>query len=61
VALCEAAREWGATPCRVVEDGMLGEAVAIAEILVNTTSAGMGETVKLASFPVDIVHNGHLA
>lgn len=59
-ALCEAAQAWGATPCRIVEAGMLSEAMADADILVNATSVGMAETVKLTPFPVDIVDARHV-
>jgi shikimate dehydrogenase len=59
-SLCEASREWGSTRCNVARLGALPELAAGVDVLVNASSVGLGDTVKLAPFPVDIVSGRHV-
>ncbi len=59
-SLCEAAREWGSTRCGVAQLGALPELADRVDVLVNASSLGLGDTVKLLPFPVDIVSGRHV-
>jgi shikimate dehydrogenase len=58
--LCRAARAWGPTRCDVARKAGLRELAQHVDVLVNASSVGLGETVKLTPFPVDIVGNRHV-
>jgi shikimate dehydrogenase len=59
-ALCTAARGWGTVTCRVVGDGELAECASLADVIVNATSVGLGEGIKVTPIPDDIVTERHV-
>ena len=53
--LCAVASTWGDAPCDpIAPDGLL-VAVVTADLIVNATSVGLGQTVKLSPLPVDML------
>jgi shikimate dehydrogenase len=58
--LCAEARGWSLVPCRPVADAELGFVSAQVDVIVNATSVGMGDTVKLSPVPVDMVKEHHV-
>ncbi|GAB4248209.1 MAG: shikimate dehydrogenase [Thermoleophilia bacterium] len=58
--LCVAAAGWGSTPCRVVTDADLALVADRLDLIVNCTSVGLGEGVKLSPLPVDTLRAHHV-
>jgi len=57
--LCASIASWSSVPCRPVGESELVTAARQAELIVNATSLGMGETVKVSPIPVDILTQAH--
>lgn len=53
--LCAAVESWHMAPCHPVDESGLRQACGTADIIVNATSLGMGDTVKQSPLPVDTV------
>lgn len=53
--LCAAAESWSMAPCHPVGESGLRRAAEEADIIVNATSLGLGDTVKLSPLPVDTI------
>jgi shikimate dehydrogenase len=58
--LCAAVASWSSVPCSAVGESELLTAARQAELLVNATSVGMGDTVKVSPIPVDILTRRHV-
>lgn len=54
--LSAVAKSWNMAPCHPVGESGLRQAAGQADIIVNATSLGMGDTVKVSPLPVDTVH-----
>jgi shikimate dehydrogenase len=59
-SLCESAREWGGGSCSVVDSAGLARAAVEADVIVNATSVGLGDSVKDSAIPVDILDCHHM-
>jgi len=53
--LCVAASTWGSATCEPVASDDLLRAVTAADLIVNATSVGLGQTVKVSPLPVDML------
>jgi shikimate dehydrogenase len=58
--LCAAVASWSTVPCRAVGESELITVAQQAELIVNATSVGMGDSVKLSPIPVDILTRRHV-
>lgn len=58
--LCAAIASWSAVPCHAVGESELITVAQEAELIVNATSVGMGETVKVSPIPVDMLTGRHV-
>jgi shikimate dehydrogenase len=58
--LCAAVASWSSVPCSAVGESELLTVARQAELLVNATSVGMGDTVKVSPIPVDILTRRHV-
>jgi shikimate dehydrogenase len=59
-ALCDSARVWGASSCRVATAADLEDLAREVDLLVNATSVGLSPKVKDSAVPVDIVDSHHV-
>jgi len=58
--LCAAIASWSSVPCHAVGESELITVAQQAELIVNATSVGMGESVKVSPIPVDILTRRHV-
>jgi shikimate dehydrogenase len=58
--LCAAVASWSTVPCRAVGESELITVAQQADLIVNATSVGMGDSVKLSPIPVDILTRSHV-
>lgn len=58
--LCAAVASWSSVPCHTVGESELITVARQAELIVNATSVGMGESVKVSPIPVDILTRRHV-
>jgi shikimate dehydrogenase len=58
--LCAAVATWSSVPCHAVGESELVTVAQQAELIVNATSVGMGESVKVSPIPVDILTRKHV-
>lgn len=58
--LCADAGAWSNSPCRPVTLDELAQAAQSADLVVNATSVGLGETVKETPLPVDMLKDNHV-
>ena len=58
--LCSAIASWSAVPCRPVGESELALVAREAELIINATSVGMGESVKVSPIPVDTLTRRHV-
>jgi len=58
--LCAAVATWSPVPCHAVGESELVTVAQQAELIVNATSVGMGDSVKVSPIPVDILTREHV-
>ncbi len=58
--LCTQVGSWSKGACRPILEDELAQAAAQADVIVNATSIGMGDSVKLSPIAVDVVTRRHV-